>query len=912
MRKNYSKFIALGVFVFILFIFFIITKLDNSSNKIDFLDPGLEYSVRDSIEKYEGDILPDDIQNLQILDASNRGIEDISGIEKLTELRELNLEDNFVKSVSPLKKLMKLEDLNLRNNEITNLKEVNFQDITSLSLKKLNLRHNVKRNTDGDGTRLEDLSLLSNMVSLKNLKLRDNHIEDLSPLSNLLKLKKLDIRENKVTTIEPLKPLVRLEELNIRENKIDSLQPLHSLKKLTYLNIHSIPTINSLEPIKDLVHLETLIMRNVEINDADFLKNLHQLQTLNAIDTGLENFDQVVIENLISSGVLKGQVRPIHILHTLDTPLFSHDTGFYKEKFLLDLAIVDKDENKKIYYTLDGSEPTLNSFLYSEPISIDEIDNHATIVRAKVLTEQNTMSETITKTYFTSNNIDTRFDLPIFSLVTDPENLFDEEKGIYTEQNAHNRGSDWERPVHFDYFEPNGTVTLTQNAGIRIHGGWTRGLPQKSFRLYAKSEYSPQSSFENVFFPTLKKNKTEEHVDSFKRLILRNSGNDNDQTMFNDGFMQELAEPIKTFDVQAYQPATIFFNGEYLGILNIRERLDEYYVESHYDMNRDDVVILENDAELYRGKNKDVYHYKEMLKYIEENNIQEDEHINHVETMMDFDNFIDLFATEIYYGNADWPQNNMKYWRKNTDGYMEDAPYGHDGRWRWMLNDTDFGFYRSDELWGHYQQPLNHEHNTIKIVMNEFDGRLGSETWPNFLFRELMSNQEFKNKFLGRFNDLANGYLNEQAATKKIDEKMNELNTEIDYHIERWGSIPSKEMWQSYIERKKIFAKERPSIIREFMMEEFEIENTILVHVNNETESGYIRLNSMDIMDDLPGNDGNPVWSGTYFKGIPISLEAIAKDGYQFSHWEGTDLKEPYIEFDSSDDIELNAVFIKK
>ena len=68
----------------------------------------------------------------------------------------------------------------------------------------------------------------------------------------------------------------------------------------------------------------------------------------------------------------------------------------------------------------------------------------------------------------------------------------------------------------------------------------------------------------------------------------------------------------------------------------------------------------------------------------------------------------------------------------------------------------------------------------------------------------------------------------------------------------------------------------------------------------------------MDIMDDLPGNDGNPVWSGTYFKGIPISLEAIAKDGYQFSHWEGTDLKEPYIEFDSSDDIELNAVFIKK
>ncbi|UJF16472.1 CotH kinase family protein [Jeotgalibaca sp. MA1X17-3] len=229
-----------------------------------------------------------------------------------------------------------------------------------------------------------------------------------------------------------------------------------------------------------------------------------------------------------------------------------------------------------------------------------------------------------------------------------------------------------------------------------------------------------------------------------------------------------------------------------------------------------------------------------------------------------------------------------------------------------MLNDTDFGFYRSDELWGHYQQPLNHEHNTIKIVMNEFDGRLGSETWPNFLFRELMRNQEFKNRFLGRFNDIANGYLNEQAANKKLDEKVALLNKEIDYHLEQWGSIPSKEIWQSYIERKKLFAKERPSIIREFMMEEFEIEGTISVTVSNETESGYVRLNKMEIREDLPGNEKNSLWSGTYFKMVPISIEAIAKEGYQFSHWEDSDSKNSFLELVPVDDVELKAVFIKE
>lgn len=159
MFKNYSKFIAIGSLALILFIVIFVSRLNSSGNRIEFVDPGLEYSVRDTIGKAEGENIHEDFQNLQILDASNRAIEDLSGIEVLTELRELNLEDNFIKSVSPLKQLLKLEDLNLRNNEITNLEDIDFQSITSLSLKKLNLRHNVKRNTEGNETRLENLSL---------------------------------------------------------------------------------------------------------------------------------------------------------------------------------------------------------------------------------------------------------------------------------------------------------------------------------------------------------------------------------------------------------------------------------------------------------------------------------------------------------------------------------------------------------------------------------------------------------------------------------------------------------------------------------------------------------------------------------------------------------------------------------
>src|SRR5699024_1113667 len=137
-------------------------------------------------------------------------------------------------------------------------------------------------------------------------------------------------------------------------------------------------------------------------------------------------------------GALRGEVRPVRMLHTLDSPQLSAESGFYEAGFELE---IDTPSNNNIYYTLDGSEPTLDSAVYDGPINIEPLDeNSFTVVRAKALTEDNTMSETVTKSYFVHENFEERFDLPIFSLVTDPDNLFDEEIGIYNEKNIKNRG----------------------------------------------------------------------------------------------------------------------------------------------------------------------------------------------------------------------------------------------------------------------------------------------------------------------------------------------------------------------------------------------------------------------------------------------------------------------------------------
>lgn len=910
MRKNYSFFNLACLILLLLSIFLLVFIFQKEeSTVVDFEDPGLEQAVRAAIGQEEGSIEKNELDLLQELDAAGYGIESLEGIENLPELSELNLEDNQVKSLSPLQSLTKLQRLNLRNNQITDLQEVDFEDILYLNIEELNLHHNVVRDEDGNDRRLSDISLIGRMITLQKLDLRDNHIENLEPLGNLRNLEDLDLRENRVKNIDILQALTNLEELNLRDNRIESLEALHSLFSLTELNIHSNEEIESLEPLSGLVNLETLIMEDVPIRDqGEFLKQLTSLQRLNVIDTGFEKIDSKIIEDLRRKGALAGEVRPARLVETLENPQIAQESGFYTQGF--ELEIDSLSESGHIYYTTDGSEPTLDSERYQEPLTVrPKMDDSFTVVRAKVISEDHTMSSTVTKSYFVHQDAEERFDLPVFSLVTDPAHLFDEETGIYTKENSLLSGSEWERPVHLDFFETDGQLALEQEGGVRIHGGATRIHAQNSLRLYADSEYDDEEYLAHDFFEGLERLDGRGTVDEFKTLILRNSGNDWPQTMFNDGLMQTLAEPLGTMDTQAYRPSLVFINGKYYGIHNIRERFDEYYFESHYDLDSDDLVILEQNGDLYRGNNSDTYSYRKMINYVEENGLEDEADFNHIQTLMDTENYRDYYASQIFFANADWPHNNVRFWRKKTDGYKEDVPYGHDGRWRWLLFDLDHGFYRNNKLFGEKASPLNHKHNTIDWVMGEYDGRSGTETWPNFLFRSLMANQTFKEDFLNRMNDLMNSYYSPQVTVSRIDTMVEGLEDEMPFHIERWGAIESMEDWRGFIDNKYLFAQQRPEILRGFIMEEFDIEETVTITVGNESEMGHVRLNTLNINSELPGNSGEEAWSGQYFKNLPVTLEAVSKEGYRFSRWEGIDSEEERIKITPSQDLDIQAVF---
>ena len=215
----------------------------------------------------------------------------------------------------------------------------------------------------------------------------------------------------------------------------------------------------------------------------------------------------------------------------------------------------------EIYYTTDGSYPNDASLLYTGPIYIE--DN--TILRAVAIKQGWLNSRPNTQSYL----FDYTGELPVVSLSTNPEHFWDNDSGIYVMgPNASpvfpyfdaNFWQDWERPIHIEMFEPDGWLAFSIDAGVKIYGNYSRAFPQKSLTIFARGAYG-STSIDYQIFP-------EKNIENFEAIVLRNSGNDFDNTHFRDGLVSIIADRVGV-TAQAFRPAVVYLNGEYWGIHNL-------------------------------------------------------------------------------------------------------------------------------------------------------------------------------------------------------------------------------------------------------------------------------------------------------------------------------------------------------
>ena len=528
-----------------------------------------------------------------------------------------------------------------------------------------------------------------------------------------------------------------------------------------------------------------------------------------------------------------------------NTVFFSISGGIYQESIQLELSTL----GEKIYYTTNGKIPSSSSKRYSDTINLDK----TTPIRA-VAYKNGKPGKIVTQTYL----IGREYTMAVISITGNPDDFFSFDRGIYVKgccadsvppYKRANFWKGWERRINIEFYEPTGELGFNQRVGVRIFGGFSKGLPMKSLAIISRKKYE-RKTIKYPIFPN-------KDIKKYKSFVLRNSGSDFNNTQFRDALLTNLIEPLDV-GIQAYRPAVVFINGSYWGIHNVREKINEYYLKSNAGANPDSVDIMKHRNDLLAG-NRD--HYLKMKRYINKTDFKDTAKIRHLNTLMEIDNFINYNITEVYVGNRD-AGGNIRFWRPQTP----------EGRWRWILFDTDISFGISGKT--------SYKRNTLNKMTIKHNEAWPDPAWSTLIIRNLLENDSIKNLYINRFADHLNTLFSAKTVKFKIDSIQNMLKDEMPFHFKKWRSS-NIQRWERNVQKMRDYASNRPYYVRLHLMERFDLSDTITVDIQNQDpKAGYVQINSIRV---------DTSFEGVYFKDAAPSVEAKAKYGYEFLKWQELD-----------------------
>lgn len=538
----------------------------------------------------------------------------------------------------------------------------------------------------------------------------------------------------------------------------------------------------------------------------------------------------------------------------LDSPVFSVMGGVRHEgdEVSLDITLPsDAPAGTVVRFTKDGTEPTSSSPVFTGPITV----NNNTVVRAKLFCDGYLSRPSSVQSYIFFPN-DRPLTLPIISLVTDPRYLYDEKIGIYVEgtysEEQFNYKYDWRRPVNFEFFEGmNQSSALNQLAETRISGAATRMNERKTLTVYAHKRFG-EKRLKYEFFPDQRPG-----VRDFKSLTLRNAGNDFSYLYLRDALMQRTMSSHVDLDWQAWRPAIVYINGEYTGMLNIRERANEDNIYTNYE-GLEDIDLIEKWSELKQGT---IDQSREFRRFFSEQGHTLEEY----RQWMDCEEFANLMIMNLYFDNRDFPANNIVMWRPREEG----------GRWRWIAKDTDFG------LGLYFRQAT---FNTVAWINDyDYDTELprGNNPWCTLLFRNIMEDEGFRNLFTERAAVYMGDFLNARGVHAVWDAMYETIRTELPFHRACISSYQCN--YEMEVQRVETWLAQRTGLFYQFLQDYYHLEPLIPLVIERYREDdapAEIRFNGIRLSEGR--------FDGKFFRGHKVTLQGSTLDGEAVNGWKLT------------------------
>ena len=518
-------------------------------------------------------------------------------------------------------------------------------------------------------------------------------------------------------------------------------------------------------------------------------------------------------------------------------------------------------EGAVIRYTTNGSEPTKASSIYSSAITVSS----SKVIRAKVFCDGYLSPISTAQSYIFLGR---QMKIPVISIVTDDRYMNDSRIGIIANNPNKNNKHDWRRPINIEYFDATNTESaINQLCEARVMGGQSREHPLKSLAVYANKRFG-EKRFAYEFFPDQKPG-----ISDFKSIMLRNAGNDFGGLYMRDAVIQRVMGQNADLDWQAWQPTIIFLNGTYKGMINIRERSNDDNIYSNYKDDQgeglEDIDMIEisqeNSQMVEELKAGTIDNYNAFKAFYNQSGHTMAEYAQ----IMDCNEFINLMIMNLYYGNLDFPGNNLVVWRPIADG----------GKWRFIAKDTDFGL-------GLYGRSA--DYNTIEWIYNpNYDS---GNAWANTskatqLFRSLMADKDFSREFIDRCAIYMGDFLNAKGTHQIWDPMETLVKSELVKHRELynqgWGGWwqPNHEQdIQNEINNVNNWLNQRTNNFYRFVANYYKLGTpTPLVINKNVSEQVTTLVNGVEIKQ--------PYFDGKFFANRQLKVEGKAGAGREVKGW---------------------------
>ncbi|MGI6193638.1 MAG: CotH kinase family protein, partial [Christensenellales bacterium] len=453
-------------------------------------------------------------------------------------------------------------------------------------------------------------------------------------------------------------------------------------------------------------------------------------------------------------------------------PVFSRQGGYVSEAF--ELAISCATDGATIYYTTDGSKPTVNSKVYSSPIKIEK----NTCVKAVAKAEGTLMSDQMVATYLFDTHA-----TPVICLSIGDGDL------SYISA-SENRRDLREREGYAEYYTKDGVLGVRFPAGMRIGGNSTRLYPQRTFSLHLRGGYG-QSSVTYPFFEGY-------GVKEFSSLVLRNCGQDQAATMLRDAYASMAVNGMNIDNAQSTF-VTVYINGKYWGLYEFKENQNEDYYAGKYGVDPGVVQGVRSNTYVYNGvgDNKGI---KNLFALAAKDTSDASVYAQYA-AKADEDMFIDYLIAQCFFSNND--AYNQKY-MGSTDGSM---------KWRPVFYDLDFalsGNSSSKNVFGLFFRQ--------EVVYVGVPDEQGNRNFVDMgLYYGFYKNAAWREKFVNRFAEVMNTVLTTDRLVSILDDMVALMEPEMARHVSRWKRPASVSGWKSEIKAfRQCIIDRRANYLKEF------------------------------------------------------------------------------------------------